>query len=167
MISEPIDGMSQRISRLEKENKYWRVGVGALLLGCAVLYFSGLTRPAVAVGQQAAPNAAKPSDPAAIYEEIHAKSERAIALINQTIQIGAPVKDAATVVDTWSLRVLWCDMYRIALKSGAPLTADPEVYLSTAKGPPDPDRLKAFREHATRMKTWEVFAINGRPPGVG
>jgi len=156
MQDERNDATIQRLAHLETEIRIWRWSLAARILGSVSLQLQSVQRPGSASAQEAAPRIAKPLDPDAIYEQIHAKSHQALALVNKTIEIGASVNDPSTAVAVWSHRHLSADLYRCSAKGDAPRTADPEVYLGTAAGPADPERLKAFQEHVARMKTWEA-----------
>lgn len=154
MFIEDSDEVVRRLARLERENRRWRWAILALLVVvCSLGIFGGL-RPRAAAARQDDRRADTAVDARALYEELHQKGHRAINLIDQTVKIGAAIPDPSTTVAVWSLRLLATDMYRCSSKGG-PRTVEPEIYLSTATGPPDPERVRAFQEHLTRMKSWE------------
>lgn len=146
------DGQSleTKFERLQRENRRWRYGMLVLFVACTSLaVWSGLRARAVAAQEE------RPRDDAqALYEEIHRDGHRAIELVDKTLKMGGGIPDPSSAVAVWSLRLLGTDLYRCS-RNGGPRTTDPEIYLSTATGPPNAERVKAFQEHLARMKQWE------------
>jgi hypothetical protein len=147
------NSIQERLERLERQNRFWRwtACVGIL---AAVGWLASGTRLQTVAAQQAAYAADDPGNPARLLEDLHQLGHKAIRMIGRSQELGSPVPNAPSTVGTWSMRLLGTDIYRASPREG-PWTAEPEVYLSTAKGPPNAQRVQAFKEHLARMKEWE------------
>jgi hypothetical protein len=81
-------------------------------------------------------------------------AQKAIRLIDSSMKIGAPVRASQQERYLWSRRLLEAQIF-LSLGPDDPRAEDVEVYLALAKGPANPERLTAFREHLERMKLIE------------
>ncbi len=146
--------IARRLETLERSNRRWRWGVIAALVGGVVIGSLSLLKPRIVSAQVTEQKVADPGDPLALFEDTHRMGHRAIALIEQTLKFGAPDPGSPARTTMWSLRLLACDIYKITSKNGHP-TAEPEIYLYSARGASDPKVVQAFREHLKRTKLWE------------
>ncbi len=154
MDNPTLDAMARRMDRLERENRRWRWAALSALIGLVALgALSGL-RPRSVEARQAEKSEKPPGNPSELYTELHRMGHRAIAIIDETVDMGAPVSDPSFKVSTWSLRLLGTDFIASSPKEG-PRTLEPEIALALAKGPLGPERIKALREHLARMRLWE------------
>ena len=147
MDARDRDAIERRIGRLERSSRRWRGAAAAAVVGAALAAVGGAS-------SQEGAGAADPGDPEALYQELHRTGDRAMALVERSLRLGAFVTDAPTVVATWSLRILEAELYRRPMADGR-RTTDPEVYLTRETGPPDPAAVAAFRTHRDRLKRWE------------
>lgn len=171
MSTLDMAALAARVDRLEREGRRWR----RLAVACAAtaLALAGwlAARPRVvgaarqepakearqepAKGAEA-PEPGAPADPLALIEQQRQMAIRALKIIDETANLGAPVPNPATVTSGWSFRLLGAELYRsLVQEAGAPRTVDPEVYLATARGAPDPGRVASFQAHLDRMRRWE------------
>lgn len=155
MSTPEIDALARRLDRLERANRRLRwTAFGGLLAAAIAFGVPGAARPRAVAAPPEGPRVTDPGDPLPLYDELHQTGRRAIDLVNLSLRVGAPVNNSPAVVAAWSLRILDAEIFRTSPKGGL-RSGDPEVYLSTAKGPPDPPRVRAFQEHLNRMRAWE------------
>ncbi len=81
-------------------------------------------------------------------------ARKAIRLIDSSLKIGAPVRASQQERYLWSRRLLEAQIF-LSLGADDPKAEDVEVYLALARGPANPERVTAFREHLERMKLIE------------
>ena len=177
--------LSARLEQLERSERRWR----RLFLGTAGIVVAGMASalaPVPVTARQAAPNRApnaaaapktaaaqanpgEPADASALYYELHRISHRAEEMMERSFRMGAPVVDMAGQVVAWSHSLLAADLYRTT-EGTKYRTTNAEVNLALAEGPPNPDRVAAFREHFNRVKYWEdrlrPLAADGRYPAL-
>jgi hypothetical protein len=154
MMDAREETILKRLQILERQNRRWRLCgllAGAVTFGIIIVEYRGMQ---LAAAQQPVPRAGDEEDASALFEELHRLGHRAMSMLDRSTEIGAPVPDSPARVAIWSLRMLGTDLYRSSPKEG-PRTPEPEIYLSSAKGPPNPERIRAFEEHLGRMQLWE------------
>ncbi len=128
--------------------------VAGIAIACVALAASGLlpSRPLRAQQEKAGDAAADASRN--LVERQRELSLRALDLIAKSINLGAPVIASSEDTILWSNKLLGCRLY-LSFGPGEMKTQDPEVYLSLAKGPPNPARIAAFDDHYKRTKVVE------------
>lgn len=92
--------------------------------------------------------------PTALFREQLRMGREALGIIEESVKIGAPVRDPSTVFTVWSQRILGAQLF-LSFGPGERAFAEPEAYLSLAEGPPNPERARAFEDHLGRMRRWE------------
>ena len=102
----------------------------------------------------ARPDVTKSDDPATVAAAQRDLARRALGFIELSSSRGAPVSNQTYKIYLWSYRLLTSQLF-LSLPADAQRTEDPEVYFTTSKAEPNPDRLNAFEEHWARMKAWE------------
>ncbi|MDB5351855.1 MAG: hypothetical protein JWN86_3102 [Planctomycetota bacterium] len=153
MSDNALSMLAANVRRLQRENRRWRRAATVVLLMAVAAAFSGGLRPGMIVAQEAS-SVKDPGDPLAVYQQLRTAALEALDLVDKSVKLGAPGPDPAGRVAGWSFRLISADIYLITSNS-AVRTSDPEIYLSWAKGPPDPRAVRAFSEHLARMKLWE------------
>jgi len=83
-------------------------------------------------------------------------SQKALKWIQNSRQIGAPVRASSEEWTTWSRRLLEAQIF-LSLGDNEPKTQDVEVYLSQAHGPMVPGRVAFFEGHLDRMRLMEAW----------
>jgi hypothetical protein len=135
------------------------------ILGLSILG-AALVLAGFALGRVTAQDAANTDEPRKLVEEQRKLANRALALIDRSAKIGAPVSNAATDVYQWSYRRLGTRLF-LTFGPDDHRTMDPEVYLAMAQGPPNPDRIAAFEEHRELMRSWEARFRGLARTGIG
>ncbi len=155
MKAPSLEALQRRLDRLERQNRCWR-GLALLLLAAmtGLGLFQG-ARPIVVEAQQRRLDVGDPGEPAPLFVSQVKMAQRALEIIDDTISIGAPVPNPSSVVFNWSYRMLSAELF--ATTENDPVQfAEPEVYLSQAKGDPVQARVRSLEKHLARMKQWEA-----------
>ncbi len=142
------------VDRLARSIRRLRLGLAAATIALAASWIG----PALRVSANAKPG----PTPTAQAEEINAQvqtqlrlAKKALALLANSRQIGAPVAASSREQYSWSRRQLECEVF-LTFRADEPRTQDVEVYLNRAKGPSDPARRAALEGHVARMKDLEA-----------
>lgn len=141
MGNPPVPGRSARDRRI-----FAGVAVGAIAAAGFVL---GGARPLGA-------RSALDDKTRALVEAQVKLATKALHLIENSRQIGAPVRAAPEERYVWSRRLLEARIY-LTLAETEPKTEDVEVYLNQARGPAVAERVAAFEAHLERMKQNEKW----------
>ena len=127
------------------------VGSGVVGIGIAITNFAPHR---VVYANQDVNKVDKADKSVALVEQKLQTCLKVLDLIDKSRKIGAAVAGYSPEIIRWSRQVLEARIY-LSLAKSAFKTQDIEVYLSQAKGPPNPQRVTAFEQYLRSIKMLE------------
>jgi hypothetical protein len=128
---------------------------GAAVVAIAAWFASGGIRPLGARPLETASLAEGDTTKTLVEAQVKL-AKKALRLIEDSRQIGAPVRASSEERYLWSRRLLEAQIY-LSLGAAEAKTEDVEVYLNQVRGPAVAERVKAFEAHLERMRQMEAW----------
>jgi hypothetical protein len=146
--------LTTRLDRLERENRRWRLGALALVIGCLSVVVGRMGEHRVLAARAADEANNAPEDALASVRSRQKLSREALDIIRASWKVGAPVLNQPNDIYRWSTRLLGAQIY-LSMGAEEIRVEEPEVYLALTNVKPNSERLEAFEAHLQRMRDWE------------